>query len=87
MVARDDGVRTVAVLAFGSDEGAAADAEARTAWLENGLDPVTMRRYSDILDTGTVEAEGGLVVVDAGPDAGLAIQTSELGFGPLACAG
>ena len=51
----------------------------------DGIDPVTGQRYADLLDTGAVEADGDLVVVDAGAQPGLAIQVSDNGFGPLAC--
>jgi hypothetical protein len=82
-----DGVRAEAVLAFGSDDEAAADAQARDAWLVEGIDPVTNRRNGDLLDVRGVEADGSAVVVDAGSDAALALQVGDSGFGPLACAG
>lgn len=82
-----DGVRTVAVLAFGSDDEASADADARRAWLVDGIDPVTNRRNGDLLEVRGIEVDGSAVVVDAGPDAALALQVGDSGFGPLACAG
>ena len=85
VVADGDDVRTEAVLWFGSDDLAADDAQARQAWLEEGIDPVTNQRYSDLMQTGRVEAKGDLVVVDAGDEPGLAVQVSDSGFGPLAC--
>jgi hypothetical protein len=85
VVADDGGVRTEAVLRFGSDDDAEDDARAREAWLEAGIDPVTNQPYADLLDAGSVEVDGDLVVVDVGDEAGLAVQVSEGGFGPIAC--
>lgn len=85
VVADGDGVRTEAVLWFPSDDEAADDAKARQAWLVDGIDPLTNQRYADLLDSGNVEADADLVVVDAGREPGLAVQVSDNGFGPLAC--
>jgi hypothetical protein len=85
VVADGDDVRTEAVLWFDSDDAAEDDAKARRAWLIGGIDPVTNQRYADLLDAGDVEADGDLVVVDAGTQPGLAVQVSDNGFGPLAC--
>ncbi len=73
------------MLWFASDDEAADDAKARQAWLVDGIDPLTNQRYADLLDSGNVEADGDLVVVDAGREPGLAVQVSDNGFGPLAC--
>lgn len=80
----DDVVRLV--LQYGDEEEAEADLEARTALVEDGVDPVTQQPFAD-LGSFDLERDGDRLVVeedfDAGPVAALRAEQSR--GGPGAC--